>query len=271
MRPQRYYERCARSVSRADRQPGDSDRGIFSVELDELLADFESVQAQRRGARFRRSSLTTPRRAAAATRRSGRRPSDASSGYSSTSSRTPIRSRRRSCSCCERRRRAPDPGMQRRLLPGTPLHGGRPKAGDLPLPRRRYRDLHAAREAVERQFPGNVLRVTSNFRSCEDILAHVNLCFASAARRAGARLCRAGIHTSASPNTGCPASQRSRSIVVPQSRIDCIRDEEASIVAEMCARLIGNLMIRRGEGATETARPRRYRAARADRHRALAL
>jgi len=34
-----------------------------------------------------------------------------------------------------------------------------------------------AREAIERRFPGNVLQVASNFRSCGDILRHINECF----------------------------------------------------------------------------------------------
>jgi ATP-dependent exoDNAse (exonuclease V) beta subunit len=34
-----------------------------------------------------------------------------------------------------------------------------------------------ARNAVERQFPGNILRITTSFRSRADILGHVNRCF----------------------------------------------------------------------------------------------
>src|SRR5687768_4812845 len=40
-----------------------------------------------------------------------------------------------------------------------------------------------AREAIEGQFPGNMLRVTSNFRSRANILNHVNLCFRERLRK----------------------------------------------------------------------------------------
>ena len=40
--------------------------------------------------------------------------------------------------------------------------------------------------------------------------------------------------------------------VVPDSRVDDIREEEARVVAETCARLIGNVRVRRADGARHT-------------------
>lgn len=111
-----------------------------------------------------------------------------------------------------------------------------------------------AREAVERQFPGNIIRVSSNFRSCGAILQHVNRCFETplGAQEVGYVPLEA---TRGAPEHGLPCVAKIKVEVVPQSRIDGIRDDEASVVAETCARLIGNLTIRRGE-----APPRSFEA-----------
>ena len=78
------------------------------------------------------------------------------------------------------------------LLPGRLFMVGDPKQA---IYRFRGADIatyRLAREAVERQFPGNVLRVASNFRSCGDILQHINRCFEAAASRTGNRVCCPG-------------------------------------------------------------------------------
>jgi hypothetical protein len=43
--------------------------------------------------------------------------------------------------------------------------------------------------------------------------------------------------------------------IVPRSRVDDIRDEEARIVAETCARLIGNVVLKRANGARKILAP----------------
>jgi ATP-dependent exoDNAse (exonuclease V) beta subunit len=66
---------------------------------------------------------------------------------------------------------------ERRLIPGRLFMVGDPKQA---IYRFRGADIatyRLARAAIERQFPSNVLRVASNFRSCDDILRHINQCF----------------------------------------------------------------------------------------------
>jgi CRISPR-associated exonuclease Cas4 len=111
-----------------------------------------------------------------------------------------------------------------------------------------------ARDAVERQFPGNVLRVTSNFRSRAAILQHINKCF-----RAPLQAQETGYveleSTRGDAEHGLPCVAKIKIDIIPQTRVDDIRDEEARIVAETCARLIGNVVLRRSESEARLLTP----------------
>jgi CRISPR-associated exonuclease Cas4 len=106
-----------------------------------------------------------------------------------------------------------------------------------------------ARDAIERQFPGNVLRVTSNFRSCSDILQHINRCFETPLQRQETGYVPLEA-TRPNAEHGLPCVAKVRIYVVPESRVDDIRDVEATAVAEACARLIGNVRVRRADRQT---------------------
>jgi CRISPR-associated exonuclease Cas4 len=105
-----------------------------------------------------------------------------------------------------------------------------------------------AREAIERQFPGNVLRVTSNFRSREQILNHVNRCFSERlGRHAPGYVALESTLGEAQHSLPCVA--KITVAVNPDSKLDVIREEEAKSVAELCALLIGNIRVRRSDGS----------------------
>jgi CRISPR-associated exonuclease Cas4 len=132
----------------------------------------------------------------------------------------------------------------RPLLPGRLFMVGDPKQA---IYRFRGADIatyRQARDAVERQFPGNVLRVASNFRSRAAILRHINHCF-----RAPLEAQEAGYveleSTRGDAEHWLPCVAKIKVDIIPQTRVDDIRDEEARIVAETCARLIGNVVLRR--------------------------
>jgi CRISPR-associated exonuclease Cas4 len=138
---------------------------------------------------------------------------------------------------------------ERQLLPGHLFMVGDPKQA---IYRFRGADLATyrhARDVVARQFPGNVIRVTSNFRSCADILHHIDRCFEEplAAQDTGGYVSLGP--TRGEPDHGLPCVAKVKVSVLPQAHVDTIRDDEARIVAETCARLIGNVAIRR-RGAT---------------------
>ena len=94
-----------------------------------------------------------------------------------------------------------------------------------------------AREAIERQFPGNMLRVTSNFRSREDILNHVNLCFRDRLGKQAPGYVALEF-TLGQAEHGLPCVAKVTVQVSPQSKVELIREEEARTVAEICAQLM---------------------------------
>ena len=135
------------------------------------------------------------------------------------------------------------------LLPGSLFMVGDPKQA---IYRFRGADIatyRLAREAVERQFPGNVLRVASNFRSCGDILQHINRCFEAPlhGQETGYVALEATRHRA---DHGLPCVAKVRVDVPPDSRVNEIREVEARVVAETCARLIDNVRIRRADRET---------------------
>jgi CRISPR-associated exonuclease Cas4 len=134
---------------------------------------------------------------------------------------------------------------ERRLLAGRLFMVGDPKQAIYRFRGADVATYRQARDAVERQFPGNVIRVTSNFRSCADILQHIDRCFQTplGAQEAGGYVMLEP--TRGEPDHGLPCVAKVKVDVLPQTHVDTIRDDEARIVAETCARLIGNLFIRR--------------------------
>jgi CRISPR-associated exonuclease Cas4 len=98
------------------------------------------------------------------------------------------------------------------------------------------------------------VRVSSNFRSCSAILQYINRCFEVplGAQETGYVALEA---TRGNSEHGLPCVAKIKVDVVPRSRIDGIRDDEASIVAETCARLIGNVTIRRAGAAPRLLAP----------------
>ncbi|MCK1704906.1 UvrD-helicase domain-containing protein [Bradyrhizobium sp. 155] len=143
---------------------------------------------------------------------------------------------------------------RRRLNPGQLFLVGDPKQA---IYRFRGADLATyltVRRAVEEQFPDSILRVTSNFRSRGQILEHVNRCFQErlSAQEAGYVALRS---TRREAEHGFPCVAKVSIQLPPETRVDSSRDEEASVVAEVCARLIGNLELKLNNGDTRRLTP----------------
>jgi CRISPR-associated exonuclease Cas4 len=143
---------------------------------------------------------------------------------------------------------------QRALRPGALFMVGDPKQA---IYRFRGADLATymeAREAIERQFPGNILHVTSNFRSRQEILEHVNRCFRD-------RLSQQGTAYVPLDKTLGPAEHilpcvaRLSVPVAERARLHEKRDAEAQAVADLCRRLIGNITVRRSDGSAAPLAP----------------
>jgi CRISPR-associated exonuclease Cas4 len=142
----------------------------------------------------------------------------------------------------------------RSLRPGQLFLVGDPKQA---IYRFRGADLATyltVRRAVEQQFPNNILRVTANFRSRGQILDHVNRCFEEklSSQEAGYVALR-GTRPPAKGGFRCVAKVKVQ--LPPDTRVDSSRDEEARVVAEVCARLIGNIEVKLNDGETRRLGP----------------
>lgn len=147
-----------------------------------------------------------------------------------------------------------DAWQKRRLRPGQLFLVGDPKQA---IYRFRGADLAtylAVRSAIEAQFPDNILRVTANFRSRPRILEHINDCFAGplAAQQAGYVALRG---TRDDPDHGFPCVGKVTVDLLPNTRMDTSRDEEARVVADICGRLIGNVKLKLNDGGSRLLTP----------------
>ncbi|MCP3440667.1 exodeoxyribonuclease V subunit beta [Bradyrhizobium sp. CCGUVB14] len=135
----------------------------------------------------------------------------------------------------------------RKLIPGNLFIVGDPKQA---IYRFRGADVATymeARKAAERQFPDNILRITTSFRSRGEILDHVNRCFHGPLGRQAPGY--VPLVSSLGPaEHGLPCVMKATIRIGEKSRAAFIRDEEARAVADICAQLIGNVRVRRSGG-----------------------
>jgi CRISPR-associated exonuclease Cas4 len=142
----------------------------------------------------------------------------------------------------------------RSLRPGHLFLVGDPKQA---IYRFRGADLATyltVRRAILQQFPNNILTVTANFRSRGQILDHVNRCFEQrlSSQEAGYVALRS---TRTDVEDGPPCVAKVSVQLPPETRVDGSRDEEARVVAEVCARLIGNVEVKLDDGETRRLSP----------------
>lgn len=144
--------------------------------------------------------------------------------------------------------------QERVLIPGNLFMVGDPKQA---IYRFRGADVATymdARNALERQFPGNILRITTSFRSRDEILDHVNRCFQDPLGRQAPGY--VPLVSSLGPaKHGLPCVMKATIRIGEKSRASFVRDEEARAVADICARLVGNVSVRRPGGETSSVVP----------------
>jgi len=135
------------------------------------------------------------------------------------------------------------------LRPGALFMVGDPKQAIYQFRGANVHSYDTARAIIERQFPGNLLQVTSNFRSRPDILTYVNRCFQGPLSRQGQPGYVALTPTHGAPEHDLPCATRLTVDLALTAGANEIRDAEAEAVAQVCARLIGNLKVRGPTGA----------------------
>lgn len=106
-----------------------------------------------------------------------------------------------------------------------------------------------ARGAIARRWPDNIVQITANFRSRPAILTHINRCFATPLSAQNQPGYVELAPTLDPPDHDLPCAAKITIDPPPNARAAQIRDTEAEVVADFCARLIGNVMIRDEDGA----------------------
>jgi ATP-dependent exoDNAse (exonuclease V) beta subunit len=144
-----------------------------------------------------------------------------------------------------------------RLRPGSLFLVGDPKQA---IYRFRGADIEIyelCRRLIGVQDGGAVIEVTANFRSQKAIIRHVNSCFETVFGKTGQPRYVALAPTIPDGSYPIPCVTRFTIQVTTEGRIyaDMFREAEAEKVADICSRLIGNVMLRRVDGSFSLLQP----------------
>jgi ATP-dependent exoDNAse (exonuclease V) beta subunit len=112
-----------------------------------------------------------------------------------------------------------------------------------------------ARGAIARRWPNSIVQITANFRSRPAILTHINRCFATPLSAQNQPGYVELAPTLDPPDHDLPCAAKITIDLPPDVRAAQIRDAEAEAVADLCARLIGNVTIRDEDGDLEPLTP----------------
>ena len=150
----------------------------------------------------------------------------------------------------------PERWQEGRLRPGSLFLVGDPKQA---IYRFRGADIEAydlSRRLIETQEGGAIIEVTANFRSQCAIVRHVNTCFEPIFSLGSQPRFVALAPTVPDASYPMPCVTRTDIHVTTQGKVyaDMLREAEAERVADICARLIGNINIRRANGASTPLR-----------------
>lgn len=100
-----------------------------------------------------------------------------------------------------------------------------------------------ARNAIGRRWPENIIQITANFRSVPDILTYINGHFQQALDEPGQPGYVSLTPVRSAPNHQLPCVAKRTLSVHPDCNAKELREAEAADVANLCARLIGNLRV----------------------------
>lgn len=124
----------------------------------------------------------------------------------------------------------------------------------------RFRGAHVAayaevRNALVARAPHSLIRITANFRSTPEILEHVNTCFAAPLGKPG-QPGYVALTPTLEPHEGpIPCATKLTVELPPDSFAPQLRDAEAEAVADLCARLVGAVDVRRADGSRTPLQP----------------
>ncbi|MDB5577511.1 MAG: UvrD/REP helicase [Bradyrhizobium sp.] len=113
----------------------------------------------------------------------------------------------------------------------------------------------AAKAAIGRAWPDNILTIVANFRSRKGVLAYVNSTFSdplAATLQPG----YIALEATREDDPDRPSAVRFDVIVPPRSKREEVQDAEAELVAGICARLLGAPLLGDAEGRPRAIAPR---------------
>jgi ATP-dependent exoDNAse (exonuclease V) beta subunit len=146
--------------------------------------------------------------------------------------------------------------QEAKVRPGSLFLVGDPKQA---IYRFRGADIEAyneARVAFSRLGPDSIVHVTANFRSQQAIIDYVNTCFEPVLDPTRGQ--PEYVHLTAtlpSAEHGLPCASTVRIDLPPDPKAATQREEEASLVAQICRRLIGSLKVQRADGSVTALAP----------------
>jgi ATP-dependent exoDNAse (exonuclease V) beta subunit len=142
----------------------------------------------------------------------------------------------------------------RKLRPGALFMVGDPKQAIYRFRRADLRTYIRGRDAVRSQYPRNVLQISANFRSGKGILSHVDKCFSDRLKQQQGGYAALD-HTIEGDPDRLQSIAKLTYQVAPETYSTEIRSIEAKAVADLCARLVGKVTIRRSNGELALAAP----------------
>jgi len=134
------------------------------------------------------------------------------------------------------------------LRPGALFMVGDPKQAIYEFRGANVGSYGEARTAVKRQWPDNIIQITANFRSRPGIVDYINHCFEAPLSRPGQPGYVPLVATVRETDEDLPCAIRVTVDLPMDPRSGQIRDAEAVAIADVCARLVGNLMVRDESG-----------------------
>jgi exodeoxyribonuclease-5 len=156
--------------------------------------------------------------------------------------------------CAEAQAGADGKPLARALRPGAIFLVGDPKQA---IYRFRGADVNAYVDARTAVGNGSLLKITSNFRSVEPILAFVNKRFQKVLSESAGQPGFSELSPIHKATEGAPAvAALDVTTAGDKPNAAAIRDAEANRVADLCTRLVGNLQVR--DDHTNKLRPCRY-------------
>lgn len=152
-------------------------------------------------------------------------------------------------------KKRPKRWQEAQLRPGGLFLVGDPKQA---IYRFRGADIDAyneARATIASQARDSVVEITANFRSQQAIIDHVNKCFQSVLQAAGQPGYVQLSPTLEDAGHGLPCAATVSVDLPPRPSAAVQRDEEAAIVARICRRLIGAILVKRADGSKSLLMP----------------